>query len=191
MRSIGYGWGTSTRRPSDKKVPPTPNPSPPRAARVGGRGNRILVLAMRFLIRAPSFEHAVQKTLPHSQPLSDDPGRGEPEPSRSGSGTKAKNERKKRKQNAERRSLSSALARCGARPAGRARLSAFHCGSCQGDCSSPRRNPGQSFLRLGGSLRVLRTANRGESRKPLHGRYPRPPVPVQRAPRAPVIVPAG
>jgi hypothetical protein len=87
--------------------------------------------------------------------------------------------------------LSSALVRCGARPAGRARLPAFHCGSCQGDCSSPRRNPGQSFLGLGGSLRVLRTANRGESRKHLHGRYPRPPVPVQRAPRAPVIVPAG
>jgi hypothetical protein len=37
----------------------------------------------------------------------------------------------------------------------------------------------------------LWTANRGESRKHLHGRYPRPPVPVQRAPRVPVIVPAG
>ena len=62
-----------------------------------------------------------------------------------------KNERKERKQNAERRNLAAALARRGARPAGRARLSAFHCGSCQGESFIPEAQPRPCFLRLGGS----------------------------------------
>jgi hypothetical protein len=61
----------------------------------------------------------------------------------------------KRKQNAERRNLAAALARRGARPAGRARLSAFHCGSRQGDCSSPRRNPGQASCDSAGACEPM------------------------------------
>ncbi len=95
---------------------------------------------MRFLIRIRVMSTPVPKTSPLTRPLSDDSGSGRPEPSRSGAARQESQERKERKQNAERRNLAAALARRGARPAGRARLPAFHCGSCQGDCPSPRRS---------------------------------------------------
>ena len=62
--------------------------------------------------------------------------------------------------------------RCGARLARRARLSAFHRGSRLRESSSQRLSFRPGFL--------------GRS---LNGRYPPSPVPVQRAPRAPVIMP--
>ena len=52
-------------------------------------------------------------------------------------------------------SLSSALARCGARPAGRARLPAFHCGSRQGDCSSPRLSLSQASCDSAGACEPM------------------------------------
>jgi hypothetical protein len=62
----------------------------------------------------------------------------------------------------------------GARPAGRARLSAFHRGSCLGDPTPPL-SSGYALPGTQASTGVARLA----------------PVPVQRAPRRPVIVPAG
>ncbi len=91
----------------------------------------------------PSYEHA-KKLRRKSRPSSDRSGSGGPDPSRSGAARKNGKERKERKQNAERRNPTSALARCGARPAGRARLPAFHCGSRQGDYSSPRLSTGHA-----------------------------------------------
>ena len=97
---------------------------------------------------------------------------------------------KKRKRNAERRvSPSSApCPRCplplawevgrgrGSREASRARLPAFHHGSRQRDCSSPRRGFGPGF----------------PGTAPISGGLPPPaPARLQRAPRTPVIVPAG
>ena len=62
----------------------------------------------------------------------------------------------------------------GARPAGRARLSAFHRGSCLGDPTPPL-SSGYALPGTQASTGVARLE----------------PVPVQRAPRRPVIVPAG
>ena len=62
----------------------------------------------------------------------------------------------------------------GARPAGRARLSAFHRGSCLGDPTPPL-SSGYALPGTEASTGVTRLE----------------PVPVQRAPRRPVIVPAG
>jgi hypothetical protein len=71
------------------------------------------------------------------------------------------------------RSLRKPSARCGARPAGRARLPAFHCGSRQGDFRRPRLSVRPCFLRTWPEHAILWTANRGEDRMLLHGRYPR------------------
>jgi hypothetical protein len=87
----------------------------------------------------------------------------------------------KRKRNAGRRMCpSSALAR-GARPAGRARLSAFHHGSCRRGLSPVGRSSRPGFLGCGGSASSYQARpNRGaKDSAPLNGRYPRPPVPVQ------------
>ena len=81
--------------------------------------------------------------------------------------------------------------RRGSRPAGRARLPAFHCGSCQGESLISKAQPRPELPETRSELTSLWTANRGESRQPLHGCYPRRPVTVQRAPRAPVLLPAG
>jgi hypothetical protein len=81
----------------------------------------------------------------------------------------------RRKRKAERRRTLIRILRtfgCGSRLARRARPSAFHRGSRQRESSS---------LRLS-----FRPGFRGRG---LYGRYPPSPVPVQRAPRAPVIMP--
>ena len=73
----------------------------------------------------------------------------------------------------------SASSGCGARPAGRARLSAFHRGSCQGALAPFA----QLQARLPGTRRermILKTRpTRGGDPALLNGCYPRPPVPVQ------------
>jgi hypothetical protein len=51
------------------------------------------------------------------------------------------------------RSLRKPSARCGARPTGRARLPAFHCGSRQGDFRRPRLSVRPCFRGLGRSIR--------------------------------------
>jgi hypothetical protein len=74
-----------------------------------------------------------------------------------------------------------------ARASGAARLSAFHRGSCLGDPTPPL------------SSRYALPGTRSERTIPMvrktvrlsRGRYPRLPVPVQRIPRRPVIMPAG
>src|SRR6185437_7586979 len=57
---------------------------------------------------------------------------------RHGARTNGRKEKTARKQNADRRVVKSCTCRRSAHPAGRARLSAFHCGSRQGDSWSPR-----------------------------------------------------
>ena len=67
------------------------------------------------------------------------------------------------------------------RSSGSARLSAFHRGSRQRECSSPRLSVRPCFLRLGRSVWSSKPApTGGRSLAPLRGRYPRRPVPVQR-----------
>src|SRR3984957_2283078 len=83
--------------------------------------------------------------------------------------------KRKKEKEAERRKTLIRILRtfgCGSRLARRARPSAFHRGSRQRESSS---------LRLS-----FRPGFRGRG---LNGRYPPSPVPVQRAPRAPVIMP--
>jgi hypothetical protein len=67
--------------------------------------------------------------------------------------------------------------RCGSRPAGRARLPAFHRGSCQRDSCIPTAQ--------------LRARLRGTSTRRWRGYPARRRTRLQRAPRVPVIVPAG
>ncbi len=114
---------------------------------------------MRFLIRIRVMSTAFPRTSPHSRPLSDDPGSGGPEPSRSGAARKPKTKERPNERKGSRTpkgaSLSSALARRGARPAGRARLPAFHCGSCQGDCSSPRRSSSHASCNSAGACEPM------------------------------------
>ena len=99
---------------------------------------QVLSFSRRDFCSHPSYEQATPKNLAASQPSSDQPGSGVPNSSRSGTAHERTNGRRKRKQNAERRVVTAAPAGCGARPAGRARLPAFHCGSRQGDSWSPR-----------------------------------------------------
>ncbi len=143
----------NARRATSKCPPPL---TPPRHALRAWAGGEIDSRSRdAFFDSHPSYEHASPKTSPHSRPLSDDFGSGGPEPSRSGAARKPRTKERKGSRTPKGASLSSALARRGARPAGRARLPAFHCGSCQGDCSSPRRNPGQSFLGLAGACEPM------------------------------------
>jgi len=77
------------------------------------------------------------------------------------------------------RTLPFAAASGAAPPNGAARLSAFHRGSRRPVFTVPA----QLQARLPGTWReqaTLWTANRGEDRVPCRGRYPCPPVPVQR-----------
>jgi hypothetical protein len=79
------------------------------------------------------------------------------------------------KKEAERRQtlfLNRCAFRQSAHPAGRARLSAFHGGSRQRDAGPQGSAPGHAF-RDPPERTILWTANRGEDRAPLHGRYPR------------------
>ena len=85
-----------------------------------------------------------------------------------------------------------APAGCGSRSAERARLAAFHHGSCQREYFIPK---AQLQARLPGtrperSIRYGRPNRGAETKRRCSGRYPRRPVPVQRAPRMPVIMPA-
>jgi hypothetical protein len=66
------------------------------------------------------------------------------------------------------------------------RLSAFHRGTC---CSEP--TPQLSSGRASWDLVGAHDPDGSKDRALLNGRYPLLPVPVQRAPRRPVIVPAG
>jgi hypothetical protein len=95
-----------------------------------------------FFDSHPSYEQAIPKNLAAKNPTFV----RSIQQWRAGSITvgRGTEERKgKRKRNAGRRKDPSALAR-GARPAGRARLPAFHCGSRQGDYSSPRLSTGHA-----------------------------------------------
>jgi hypothetical protein len=80
---------------------------------------------------------------------------------------------KEGRQNADRRRTNRRAYGRGARSAERARLSAFHRGSCVGERTPP----------LSSSRASWDAALTGVTRLP--------PIPVQRAPRRPVIVPAG
>jgi hypothetical protein len=62
----------------------------------------------------------------------------------------------------------------------------FSSGDCHPLTQLQARHPGTWRERM-----ILWTANRGEDRTRLRGRYPRPPIPVQGAPPAPAIVPAS
>jgi hypothetical protein len=155
-----------------------------------GRSEKNLVLAARFSSR-PSYEQASPK-----QSLASEPGLRQINPvvvtgfitagfsSRSpGFAALARaTERRKRKRNAEKRIGQSSA------PAGAAAASTPKGGGSsplgvpprfsQSDCHRlaqlQARHPGTWRERT-----ILWTANRGEDRTHCHGRYPRPPVPVQ------------
>src|SRR5580693_10202627 len=80
---------------------------------------------------------------------------------------------KEGRQNADRRRTNRRAYGRGARSAERARLSAFHRGSCIGERTPPL------------------SSSRASWDPALTGVTRLPPIPVQRAPRRPVIVPAG
>ncbi len=68
----------------------------------------------------------------------------------------------------------------GARPAGRARLSAFHRGSCRWASRPAGATSGQASWVRGGTFDPVRPRQPGHGDLTLlNGRYPRPPVPVQ------------
>ncbi len=75
------------------------------------------------------------------------------------------------------------ISRCGSHPAGCARLSAFHRGSCQRDCSSPRLSLRPCFLGPGRSARSDTAAPTGgaETSRCSTGVTRAAPVPVQRS----------
>src|SRR6185437_8501375 len=79
---------------------------------------------------------------------------------------------------------------------GAARLSASHCGSGQGDSWSPRPGTRPCFRGAVRSVRSCTAASTGRRRpcaspRALPAPEKRTTVPVQRAPRMPVVVPAG
>ncbi len=120
------------------------------------------------------------KTLPNndtvSRPSSEPFGVDRPNGSRSPRCTNERTERKKRtrKQNADRRVSNCCTCRRSAHPAGRARLSAFHCGSRQGDSWSPRLGVRPCFPGRSGAFDPVRPPQPGGGDLArLRGRYPR------------------
>ena len=84
-------------------------------------------------------------------------------------GTKQKGEAERRETHRQTRA-----AQRGAHPAGCARLSASHCGSCQGDSWSPRLCIRPCFGRQSGAFDPVRPPQPGGGDLALlHGRYPR------------------
>ncbi len=99
----------------------------------------------------------------------------------------------KRKQNADRRNVTN-LRACARRAPCKARTPVgVPLRLSPRGLSSPKAQRQATLPGSSPEHAILWTANRGEDRTRLHGHYPRrkTPVPVQRAPRAPVIVPAG
>jgi hypothetical protein len=102
-----------------------------------------------------------------------------------------KTKRRKGKRNAERRNVSSPRQRRGsALKAGARSPLGVPPRLSSGGALPPNSAPGQASWDLAGAFDLI-DRQPGEDRTPLHGRYPRQPVPVQRAPPAPAIVPAG
>jgi hypothetical protein len=93
---------------------------------------------------------------------------------RHGARTNGRKEKTARKQNADRRVVKSCTCRRSAHPAGRARLSAFHCGSRQGDSWSPRLSVRPCFPGRSGAFDPVRPLQPGSGDLArLRGRYPR------------------
>ena len=101
-------------------------------------------------------------------------------------------EKNERKWNADRRcNPTCRAAGTAAPPAGGARLSASHRGSDPRESSSQGLCLRPCFLGRGISVDPVVDPLPGQHRRSFCGRYPPSPVPVQRAPRAPVVLPAG
>ncbi len=134
--------------------------------RYRGCGQAISFSRCIFLIRTRAMRKPFPRTSPHIDLRQIDPAvEGRIHHGRARHGRKER-KRKKGSRTPKGANAATALARCGARPAGRARLPAFHCGSCQGDSWSPRLSVRPCFLRLGRSIRSCTAA-------PTGGRRPR------------------
>ena len=134
-----------------------------------------------------------QKNSPQSRPSSDKPGSGQPEASRSGAASKERTEIK-RKQNADRRKFANSASCDAARASQSAHACpAFHCGSRQRGLLVPKAQRQAMLPETWPERSILYgRPNRGaETLRLSTGVTRAAPVPVQRAPRAPVIVPAG